>query len=177
MHAVYTADPACAQGWDLSVDGAILHFQSADGAFNESVSGSLFVMHPGTPSPQVAQFWGNPATPFVGTYDIDAAMKKFAHPKVVLEAPMGPGDGYLDVGEQSDVENFIVASWANITPDGAAGSNAGGSTGGGGQSGSGGTTAISNNWGDGGGGAAGAVATAGAGAGGAADSAGSGGSN
>lgn len=178
-------------GWDLSVDGAILHFQSADGAFNESVSGSLFVMHPEWRSPQVAYFWGHPATPFVGTYDIDSATKKFAHPTVGLHAPMGPGGGGLYVNEQA-VGNFTVASWENVTPSGAGGSigiggdsgtgntNYGGSAGGGGmgvggESGSGGTRAIGDNGGDGATG--GAVATADTGAGGAAGNAGSGGSN
>jgi hypothetical protein len=192
-HAVYTVDPApnCAAGWDLSVDGAILHFQSADGAFNESVSGSLFVMHSGSNSPQATQFWGHPATPFVGSYDIDSATKKFAHPIVQLEAPMGPGSGDLGVIDQA-AGNFTIATWQNVAPSGAAGSTGsagasgagnasyGGSAVGGGadvvgESGSGGTTTISDNGGEGG--AARGVAPAGTGAGGAAENAGSGGSN
>jgi hypothetical protein len=182
-NAIYTADPApnCTGGWSLSVDGAILHFQSADGAFNELVSGSLFATHPDGDSPQVTVFSGTPSTPFVGTYDIAAALKKFALSTLELQAPMGPGSGYLV--ERGNAGSFTVASWENADPGSFAGasfagnSSYGGSAGGGGTSGgengSGGATATADNGGDSG--PAGASASAGIGVGGA--TAGSGGSN
>lgn len=168
-HAVYTADPApgC-PGWTLSVDGAILHFASADGAFNESVSGSLKMWHPGPYELQVAHFVGQPDTPFSGSYDIDSAIKKAAQHTVLLNAPMGPGDGALGLQDAGEAF-FTIASWVNAPGAGAGGmgnTSYGGSSGGvdtglGGETGSGGTIAIGNNGGDGG--AGGTVATAGTG--------------
>lgn len=185
-HAVYTADPApsCAgHGWSLSVDGVILHFESADGAFNESVSGSLYRWHPDGYAPQVPQFVGHPDTPFNGTYDIDSAITKAAQHTVWLEAPMGPGGGALGLQDGGEAF-FTLASWVNVTSGagvgGSGNANYGGTagsadTGFGGKDGSGGTIAMGNDRGDGG--AAGTVPTAGTDASGAPDRAGSGGSN
>ena len=147
------------------------------------------MIHSGSNSPQATQFSGRPATPFVGTYDIDSVTKKFAHPTMDLQAPMGPGSGWLIVAEQADSQRFTVASWVNLSTGSAgatgsagtgdtssySGSASGGGAGVAGESGSGGTTAITENGSDGG--VADAVAAAGTGAGGAAHSAGSGGSN
>lgn len=169
-HAVFSGDPApsCSGLWSLSIDGAILNFQSADGAFNESVSGTLSV------GQYLQQFRGYPDTPFVGTYDIDSATKRFAHPTVVLETSTGLGSGWLWVSGTGDPQIFYVATW--LTRPGSAGAGGTASTNDGGAFGDGGTDAgESGNGGNGG--ATGAVATAGAGAGGAATDAGSGGSN
>jgi hypothetical protein len=122
----------------LEIDGAVLHFQTADGAFNEAMAGTLNLVG-GASSP--FNFNAYP-TQFAGTYDLAPATQQFEQPRIWLTTSLSPARGFVGVGQESSTQWVQIATWTGTLTAGA-GTSAGGGAGNAAVAGSGGAAGSS----------------------------------
>ncbi|MEO7037812.1 MAG: hypothetical protein ABI548_27850 [Polyangiaceae bacterium] len=124
----------------LSIEGGVLQFQTADGAFDESIPGTV-AWYPadngvsGWPQ-NGAAFYASPAAKFTGSYDIAAATRRSPNARISLVTNVSPAEGGLSVVYPSTTSFFTVATWSTT---GAGGNPGGAGTNGAADAGIGGT--------------------------------------
>jgi len=96
------------------MDGAMLHFKSADGVFDEMVPGAVTVA--ASPFLSSLFFDGIVTTPLSGSYDITPLTQGHPHERVQLHTPLGYEDrndvpGYLVVVPEQGGSELSVATW------------------------------------------------------------------
>lgn len=138
-----TKDPGCAKS--LSIEGMVLHLKTADGSFDELVSGTVdggIARDAISMTPVYsAQFWGTLSGTPRGSYDISALMKQFVQPVIYVRYSLYGGWGQILALEANDpAHSAVIAIWDTSL-------DAQGGTGGGcpGQGGGGGSNAGPNN--------------------------------
>jgi hypothetical protein len=134
--ATLASDPnsTCSQ---LEIDGAVLHFQTADGAFNEAMAGTLDLLSDGS-GPTFNAY----PTQFAGSYDVAPATQQFEQPRIWLTTSLSPAKGFVGVGQESSTQWVQIATWTGTLTAGA-GASAGGGAGNAAAAGSGGAAGSS----------------------------------
>ena len=133
----------------LEIDGAVLHFQTADGTFNEAMAGTLNLLS-GSSEPNFNAY----PTQFAGSYDIAPATQQFEQPRIWLTTSLSPARGFVGVGQSTKDDDSVraaqaaqwvqIATWTGaLTFAGGAGASAGGATGNAADAGSGGAAGSS----------------------------------
>jgi hypothetical protein len=98
----------------MRIDGAFLRFQSADGAFDESIAGvvsSIARVYRGATVVQL-RFEAQPSVEsFAGTYDFSRT-RRFDHARVTISTSLSPVQGTLYVGSDAEPRASQIAGWA-----------------------------------------------------------------
>ena len=107
---VYSSDGSDCGQHLLEVDGAVLHFQTADGAFDEDIPVQVSFEGPdGGPQPPTLDAWFAPS--LAGSYDISAVATHFQNPQLHLHASTFLLSSYLAIGERWSAAGSRIATW------------------------------------------------------------------
>ena len=117
------SSPSCEQRQQISVDGAVLRFVTADGAFDESIPGAV-----STSSSGERRFDADLITPhFTGTYATSGLAQRFGTSELWLSTGFSPANGWLYVRANppacgaADLSYGRIATWSATLTGGSMG--------------------------------------------------------
>jgi len=98
----------------MRIEGAVLRFQSADGAFDESIAGvvsSAARVYGGTTVVELMFEAQSSVDSFAGTFEFSNT-RRFDDPRVTIFTSLSPVQGNLSVGPSSNPRERTLAFWA-----------------------------------------------------------------